>query len=126
MLTGVDTGFFFSLELLHPIAVEVWENRKIVTCSIVLFEIQRRLLKGEFKKWSSIVKDIERSVEIVSITPQIAKKASHISHGTGIPALDALILSALLEANCNEIYTRDPHFELYTKRGIKIINLNKS
>ena len=78
MLTGVDTGFFFSLELLHPIAVEVWENRKIVTCSIVLFEIQRRLLKGEFKKWSSIVKDIERSLEIVSITPQIAKKASHI------------------------------------------------
>jgi predicted nucleic acid-binding protein len=125
MLIGVDTGFFFALEELHPIAVNIWKNKKIVTCSIVLYEIQKKLLKGEFNKWSSIVDDIEKLMEIVSITPEIAKKASHISHGTGIPGLDALILAALLEENCNEIYTRDPHFELYNKKGIKIINLNK-
>jgi predicted nucleic acid-binding protein len=125
MLIGVDTGFFYSLEELHPIAVDTWENKKIMTCSIVLYEIQKKLLKGEFDSWKSIVDDIEKAVEIVSITPQIAKNASHISHGTGMPGLDALILSALLDANCSEIYTMDPHFELYKKKGIKIINLNK-
>lgn len=125
MLIGVDTGFFFALEELHSIAVDIWKNRKIITCSIVLYEIQKKLLKGEFSNWTSIVNDIEKSVEIVSITPQIAKKASHISHGTGIPGLDSLILSALLESKCTEIYTRDPDFELYKKKGIKVINLNK-
>ncbi len=126
MPTGVDTGFFYSLQEMHPIAVDTWRNKKIITSSIVLYEIQKKLLKGEFGKWKSIVDDIEQAVEIISITPQIAKKASHISHGTGIPGLDSLILSALLEANCNEIYTLDPHFELYKKKGITIINLSKS
>ena len=126
MLIGVDTGFFFALEELHPTAVDIWEKGEIITCSIVLFELQKKLLKGQFGNWTSIVDDIEKSMKIVSITPGIAKKASHISHGTGIPGLDALILSALIEAECNEIYTRDPHFELYKKREIKIINLKRS
>ena len=125
MLIGVDTGFFFALEELHSIAVDIRKNKKIITCSIVLYEIQKKLLKGEFSNWTSIINDIEKAVGIVSITPHVAKKASHISHGTGIPGLDSLILSALLESKCTEIYTRYPHFELYEKKGIKIINLNK-
>lgn len=126
MPIGVDTGFFFALEELHPTAVEIWEKREIITCSIVLYELQKKLLKGELSSWTSIIDDIEESVEIVSVNPKIAKKASHISHGTGIPGLDALILSALLEAKCNEIYTRDPHFELYKNKEIKVINQKKS
>jgi predicted nucleic acid-binding protein len=126
MSIGVDTGFFFALEELHPIAVDIWEKEEIITCSIVLFELQKKLLKGQFGNWTSIVDDIEKSMKIISITPEIAIKASHISHGTGIPGLDALILSALIEAKCSEIYTRDPHFELYKKKEIKIINLKKS
>jgi predicted nucleic acid-binding protein len=39
--------------------------------------------------------------------------------------MDALILTALLEAGCKEIYTTDSHFELYKKEGVEIINLNK-
>jgi predicted nucleic acid-binding protein len=126
MSIGVDTGFFFALEELHPTAVDIWEKKEIITCSIVLFELQKKLLKGQFGNWTSIVDDIEKSMKIVSITPEIAIKASHISHGTGIPGLDALILSALIDAKCSEIYTRDPHFELYKKKEIKIINLKKS
>jgi predicted nucleic acid-binding protein len=125
MPAGVDTGFFYALEELHPLAVDIWKNKKIITSSIVLYEIQKKLLKGEFSDWTSIVEDIERSLKVVSITPRIAKRASHIAHGIGIPGLDALILSGLLEANCDEIYTRDPHFELYKRKEIKIINLNK-
>lgn len=125
MSIGVDTGFFYSLEESHPIAVEIWKNKKIITCSVVLYEIQKKLLKGEFNHWTSIIDDIEKSVEVVSITSEVAKKASHISYGTGIPGLDALILSSLLTANCNRIYTRDPHFELYKKKEIEIVNLKK-
>jgi predicted nucleic acid-binding protein len=125
MLIGVDTGFFYSLEESHPLAVEIWKKNKITTCSIVLYEINKKLLKGEFNNWESIVDDIERSLDVVSITPEIAKRASHISHGTGIPGLDALILSSLLEAKCDQVYTRDSHFELYKKKEIEIINLNK-
>jgi hypothetical protein len=44
MPIGIDTGFFFALEELHPIAVEIWKNKKITTCSIVLFELQKLLL----------------------------------------------------------------------------------
>ena len=125
MPVGVDTGFFYALEELHPIAVDVWKSQRIVTSSIVLYEIQKKLLKGEFGEWTSIVNDIEKSLKVVSITPGIAKRASHIAHGTGIPGLDALILSSLLEVNCKEIYTRDPHFELYRRKEITIINLSK-
>jgi len=32
-----------------------------------------------------------------------ALKASHIGHGTGMPGLDALILSSLLVPDCTEI-----------------------
>ena len=125
MPIGVDTGFFFALEELHPTAIEIWEKKEIITCSIVLYELMKKLLKGELRSWISIIDDIEKSVEIVSIDSKIAKKASQISYGTGIPGLDALILSALIEAKCQEIYTRDSHFELYKKKEIKIINLNK-
>ena len=125
MPVGVDTGFFFSLEELHPLAVDVWNNEEIITCSLVLFELQRRLLKGEFSNWTSIIDDIERSVDIIPVSVDIAKKASHIAHGTGMPAIDSLILSALLEANCREIYTRDEDLELYKNKSVSIINLRK-
>ena len=47
--------------------------------------------------------------------------ASHISQGTGIPGLDALILASLLETGCKKILTRDPHFLGYKKKGIEIV-----
>ncbi len=125
MPIGVDTGFFFALQECHPVAIDSWKNDEIITCTLVLFEIQRKLLKGEFEQWDSIVNDIEDSLEIIPVTPGIAKKASYLSWGTGITAMDALILSSLLDVGCTAIYTRDSHFELYKKNDIRIINLNK-
>ncbi len=124
ILAGVDTGFFFTLEEEHPVAVMVWKKQDIITSAVVLYELQKKLLQWQFKKWSTIIENIRKSVEVVPLTTEIALKASHIAHGTGIPGLDALILSSLLEAECKEIYTRDPHFELYKGKGVKIINLS--
>ena len=126
MLAGVDTGFFFALEEKNPVAIQVWNEREIITSAVVLYELQKKLLQGQFEKWTTMIKDIKKATEVVSLTTEIALRAGHIAHGTGIPGLDALILSSLLEAECKEIYTKDPHFELYQKKGIKIINLSET
>lgn len=126
MLTGVDTGFFFALEDGHPLAVKVWKEQDIVTSTIVLYELQKKLLQGHFHKWPKIVEDIKIATTLVSISPEIALKAGHLAHDLKIPGLDSLILSSLIEAGSNEIYTTDAHFELYSSRKTKIINLEKT
>ena len=123
MLAGLDTGFFFALQEQHPVAYRVWQERETITSVIVLYELQRKLLKGEFKGWPTIISDISEAVEVVPVDTDTALQASHIGHGTGIPGLDALILSSLLVPDCTEIFTTDSHFELYKKKGLKIVNL---
>lgn len=123
MFAGIDTGFFYALEEGNPIAVKVWKEREIATSVIVLYELQKKFLQGQFEGWKLTIKDIKKSITIVPLTLDIALNASHIAHGTGMPGLDVLILSSLLEVDCREIYTKDIHFELFRKKGIKIINL---
>ena len=124
MLTGLDTGFFFALQEQNSVAFRVWQERETITSVVVLYELQKKLLKGEFKGWSTIISDISEAVDVVPVNKETALKASHIGHGTGMPGLDALILSSLLVPDCTEIYTTDSHFELYQKKGLKIINLH--
>jgi predicted nucleic acid-binding protein len=124
MLTGLDTGFFFALQEQNSVASQVWQERETITSVIVLYELQRKLLKGEFKGWSTIISDISEAVDVVPVGKEAALRASHIGHGTGMPGLDALILSSLLVPDCTEIYTTDSHFELYQKKGLKIVNLH--
>jgi len=124
MLAGLDTGFFFALQDEHPVALRIWQESEALTSVIVLYELQRKLLKGEFKDWPTIISDISQAVDVVPIDKKAALQASHIGHGTGMPGLDALILSSLLVPECTEIYTTDSHFELYQKKGLKIVNLH--
>ena len=123
MLTGLDTGFFFAIQEKNPVAFRIWQERETITSVIVLYELQRKLLKGGFKGWPTIISDISKAVDVVPVNKETALKASHIGHGTGMPGLDALILSSLLVPDCTEIYTTDSHLELYHKKGIKIVNL---
>lgn len=124
MLTGLDTGFFFALQEQNPDAIRIWQERETITSVIVLYELQRKLLKGEFKGWTTIISDISEAVDVMPVNRETALKASHIGHGTGMPGLDALILSSLLVPDCTEIYTTDSHMVLYKKKGIKIFNLH--
>lgn len=126
MLTGVDTGFFFALEDQHPVAVNIWKEREIVTSAIVLYELQKKLLQGHFSKWPKIIEDIMIATILVPLSPEISLKAGSVAHETKIPGLDALILASLLESDCREIYTTDAHFELYHSKKVKIINLEKT
>jgi predicted nucleic acid-binding protein len=124
MLAGLDTGFFFALQNQHPLALRIWDEVETLTSVIVLYELQRRLLKGQFEDWPTIISDISLAVAVVPLDKKTALQASHIGHGTGMPGLDALILSSLLVSECTEIYTTDAHFELYQKKGLKIVNLS--
>ncbi len=124
MLTGLDTGFFFALQGQNPVAFRIWQERETITSVIVLYELQKKLLKGEFKEWPKIISDISEAVDVKPVNKETALKASHIGHGVGMPGLDALILSSLLVPDCTEIYTTDSHMELYKKKGVKIINLH--
>lgn len=124
MLTGLDTGFFFALQEQNPDAIRIWQERETITSVIVLYELQRKLLKGEFKEWPTIISDISEAVDVMPVNRETALKASHIGHGTGMPGLDALILSSLLVPDCTEIYTTDSHMVLYKKKGVKIFNLH--
>jgi predicted nucleic acid-binding protein len=125
-MIGVDTGFFFALEDQNPVAIKIWKEREIVSSVVVIYELQRKLLQGHFKNWTTVIEDITNSIEIIQLTLEIALQASHIAYGTGMPGLDALILSSFLEAECQEIYTTDMHFNAYQKKGVKIVILNGS
>jgi len=124
MLTGLDTGFFFALQEQHPVALSIWQERENITSVIVLYELKRKLLTGRFKGWPTVISDIGEAVDVFPVNQETALRASHIGHGTGMPGLDALILSSLLVPDCSEIYTTDSHFELYQKKGLNIVNLH--
>jgi predicted nucleic acid-binding protein len=124
MPAGLDTGFFFALQEKHPTAIKVWHEQESMTNVIVLYELHKLLLKGEFKKWPTIIDDICSAVDVIILEKETALRASRIAHGTGIPGLDALILTSFLDAECSEIYTTDSHFDLYKKDGVTITNLS--
>jgi predicted nucleic acid-binding protein len=67
MLTGLDTGFFFALQEQNPVAIRIWQENETITSVIVLYELQRKLLKGEFKEWPTIISDISEAVDVVPV-----------------------------------------------------------
>lgn len=121
MPVGVDTSFFYAVKDGHPEALRILREDAIITSAVTVYELQKHILKGSFTGDT-----MERSVEIVSLNAGMARKAARISHSFGIPALDSLILSSLLEAGCKKIYSADPHFDQFKEKNIKIIKLKKS
>jgi len=126
ILIGIDTGFFFALQYGNEKAIEIWKSGHLAVSVLVIYELQKHLLKRESRKWKELVEEIKTATLVVPLVEEIAERATHISHGTGIPAMDALILASLLHVGCKTIYTTDKHFEMYSKKGIKIVNLRKT
>ena len=122
-LVGADTGFFYCLKDGDQTAQEVLQDCDIVVSILTVFELRRAALKGNKPAWYQAQKFLEKFAAIMDVNKEVAEKAAKISHGTGMPAIDSLILTSLLTAGCKHIYTTDSHFETYKKKGIKIINL---
>ncbi len=124
MLTGIDTSYFYALAAGDPAAAEAWESRELLTSALCFYELKKKLLKGDMRAWPTVLEDIAKAVEVVPVTASAALRAGQVSHGTGMPAFDAIILSSLAEAGCGEVLTLDHHFKLFTKKGLKITILS--
>ncbi|MCX5816565.1 MAG: PIN domain-containing protein [Proteobacteria bacterium] len=130
-MTGLDTGFFVELLRGNSEAITVWKaivdgmEDASVSC-LTVFELKRLALKGALK-----ADEVETTVQAIFAVGEVAwidstdvcELASRLSHGLGIPAIDALILAGLLDSGAREIYTTDSHFEAYKKDGLAIKRL---
>ena len=122
-MIGIDTGFFFALSEGHPLATKVFRESDIAVSVLSRFELLRISLRKGIP-WEEIGGPLSRSATFIAVTEEAADEAARISFGTGMPALDALILAGLLRAGCRTIYTRDEHFVRYARKGVEIILLD--
>jgi predicted nucleic acid-binding protein len=122
-MIGVDTGFFFALSEGHALAAKVFRDSEIAVSVLSRFELLRISLRKGIP-WEEIASPLTRSAVFVEVTGDTADEAAHISFGTGMPAIDALILASLVKAGCRTIYTRDEHFTRYARKDVEIVLLD--
>jgi predicted nucleic acid-binding protein len=131
VIVGFDTGYFVRLLEGNETAVKVWKdltggNIDAVVSPLTFFELKRLGLKGEINNTSleTLFEAIEGICHIVWLKDTgIFTSSANISHGTGIPAVDSIILASCLAMNAKKIYTTDSHFKAYKKKSISIIEL---
>ncbi len=121
-MIGADTGFFFALREGNPSALRIFEEEDVAASALTLFELKRISLRKGIP-WPELGGWLERSVTVLDVTARTADEAATISHSTGLPAVDALIIAGLVAAGCRTIYTRDEHFERFFRPGIAVIRL---
>jgi predicted nucleic acid-binding protein len=121
-MIGVDTGFFFALREGDPVASKVFEEEDVCISVLTRFELRRLALRRGIA-WDDLGAWLARSVTALDLSGPAADEAAAISHGTGMPAIDALILASLLAAGCRVIYTRDEHMWRLGRKDVEIIRL---
>lgn len=121
-MIGVDTGFFFALHEGDGVALKIMEEEDIAASVLTLFELKRLSLRRGIP-WPELGRWLAGSVTTLDLSAETADQAAAISHGTGMPAIDSLILASLISAGCRTIYTRDEHFERFSRPGIAVIRL---
>jgi predicted nucleic acid-binding protein len=131
VIVGFDTGYFVRLLEENETAVKVWKdliegNINAVVSPLTFFELKRLGLKGEINNMllEPLFEAIEGICHIVWLKDiGIFTSSASISHGTGIPTVDSIILESFLIMNVKKIYTTDSHFKAYKKKSISIIEL---
>lgn len=128
MITGLDTGFFHEMLKGNPQAIDVWnaalnDQLQLVVSCLSLFEIERLGLKGKIRGADDVLESIHGMCGVVWLDEIILSRGARLSHGCGIPAVDALILASLLSAGSTEIFTTDTDLETYKDRHVTIRNL---
>ncbi|MCU0578511.1 MAG: type II toxin-antitoxin system VapC family toxin [Desulfobacterota bacterium] len=129
-MTGLDTGFFVKLlqgdSRTVTLFAQMEPDADLCLSSLTIFELKRLGLKGALDL-EALTKLIETIMDLCHISwldsVEIHTAAAGLSHGLGLPALDALILAGLLKNGSELIYTTDAHFEKYHKKGVRIVKL---
>jgi len=129
--TGCDTGFVVRMGTGHLEVDQVISDAKrglrvLIIPTIVVTEFLRlhyRLGTGSHAEGFIIALQSQPYVQIVEVGFTTALRAAKLSHSLGLPTVDALILAACLEADCDEFWTTDrQHFAIAEHQGIvKII-----
>ncbi|MBW2038527.1 MAG: type II toxin-antitoxin system VapC family toxin [Deltaproteobacteria bacterium] len=123
-LIGIDTGFFFSLQEGNTEAIGVMNSdATLISSTVVLSEVLRHIIRGRVA--SELSNLLKEAIVWVPVKEGEAEEAARISHGTGMPLVDSLILASLLRGGCSVIYTTDGHLESFGKKGLNIVNLRK-
>jgi len=130
-MTGLDTGFFIELLKGNNKAVEEWKKIvdseiDAVVCSLTIYELKRLSLKGGLSV-AAVQLTIEAILAVCQVVwinnCEVLDDAARLSHGSAIPAVDAIILASLLQAGVQTIYSTDRHIQSFKKKGVGIINL---
>jgi predicted nucleic acid-binding protein len=129
-MIGLDTGFFMRLLEGHAEAVRVWKElmqggESAVSC-LTLFELFRLADRGAIDREviEKLTEGIAGMCDVAWIDePETLRRGSALSHGLGIPAMDALILSGFLKFHAAVIYTTDSHIVRYKKDGVRVVVL---
>jgi predicted nucleic acid-binding protein len=130
-MIGLDTGFFVELLRGNLDLIKVWQDildgdDSVVSC-MSIFELKKLGLKGTINRndTDTLVEAIMAICRVVWIDNLISiETAVKLSHGLGIPAVDAQILAAFVQNNCRRIYTTDAHMAAYKKKGVTIISIS--
>ncbi len=128
-MVGLDTGFFVQWVAKHPTAQRVWQRIRdgevqAVVSVITLFELLSLFLRQNQKRaGEKFIALLSSQVEVVTLTPEIARYAAGLRHGEGFHSLDALTLASLIHGGAQEIYTTDRAWLKFKKRGVQIHHL---
>jgi len=129
-MVGLDTGFFIRFLENNKDAVQTWreiiEGEESCVCCLSILELSRLSLRGIIDPETTDLL-IEAILSICKVTwidgKEILLMGANLSHGLGIPTVDALILAGFLVLNVNTIYTTDSHLERFKKKGVKVFRL---
>lgn len=130
MTTGFDTGYFIRLLQDNATAVQAWESviesgEGVVSC-LTLFELRQLGHSGAIDRKSAdvLIAGLPSVCHIIWLdSEEILSRAAKLSHGTGIPAMDSLILAGFEHYHAVVVYTTDSHFEQYAKGEMQIMKL---
>jgi predicted nucleic acid-binding protein len=129
-MIGLDTGFFVKFLENNKEAVRAWkeimEGEEAAVSCLTLYELKRLSLKGmiDIKALEIIFSAVSSLCRIVWLNEQdILLMGANLSHGLGIPSVDALILAGLLKSGATTIYTTDSHLQAYQKKEVAVIRL---
>ena len=127
---GLDTGFFVKLLEGHDAAREVYgriANGEItgVVSVITVFELRRLALRGvvDREAYELLENSWPVMFQVELVSRELALEAASVSHGTGLPAADAIIYTTCRKTGCRWFYTTDSDYKAVMKKRPEIIFL---
>ncbi len=112
-----------------PEALRLWDeavsgDREVLISAVSLFELYRLGLRGALPREfaEAVLLHAPRVCDVVWIDDlDHIRSSAKLSQGIGLSMADALILSALADRGCREVYTTDPDLQRYRRKGVEIL-----